>query len=38
MRMTRPAGYLKNTAIGYADFGDGTNVNTAPNTIELKYT
>ena len=29
---------LHNTGIGFADFGDGTNVNTMPNTIELKYT
>ncbi|HBI45740.1 MAG TPA: hypothetical protein DDY78_23245, partial [Planctomycetales bacterium] len=29
---------LHNTGIGWADFGDGTNVNTVPNTIELKYT
>jgi hypothetical protein len=27
-----------NTAIGYADSGDGQGVNTTPNTIELKYT
>ena len=26
------------TAIGYADFGDGSGVNLTPNTIELKYT
>jgi hypothetical protein len=27
-----------NTAIGYADWTDGSGVNTKPNTIELKYT
>jgi hypothetical protein len=27
-----------NTAIGYADWADGTGINTMPNTIQLKYT
>jgi hypothetical protein len=27
-----------NTAIGYADAGDGTGINPVPNTIELSYT
>lgn len=27
-----------NTGIGWADFNDGTNVNTTTNTVELKYT
>ena len=32
------ANTLKNTAIGYADFNDGSSVDATPNTIELKYT
>ena len=35
---TSAAGSPARFSIGYADSGDGTGVNTNPNTVELKFT